>query len=299
MSGTVSADDLEEASDVIIRHVQRQKYSDELDSLLRTGGVMKSSTLKSLTPMLNDQGLLCVGGRLSKSSLEDSSKHPCIIPYDHAIAKLIVKAYHNRAHLGTDWLISLLREKFWIVKLRNLVKQVKRECVVCKRLYSDPEFQKMSDLPSERTEPGHPPFTFVGMDCFGPIKVKRGRSEIKRYGCIFTCFCTRAIHLEMLSGLDTDSFLNGLRRFVARRGQPSKIWSDNGTNFVGALKEIKKSIKELNRAQVQSYCANNEIEFKFIPPSAPHMGGLWERIVRVVKRVLNAIAGSKVSLMIY
>ena len=104
----------------------------------------------------------------------------------------------------------------------------------------------MADLPSDRTTPENPPITFVGVDCLGPFYVKRGRAQEKRYGCIFTYMSIRAIHIEMLHSLDANSFINALMRFVARRGYPKRIRSDNGTNFIGGEKEVRKSIKEWN-----------------------------------------------------
>ena len=119
--------------------------------------------------------------------------------------------------------------------------------------------------------------------------VKICRSEVKRYGCLYTCFTTRAVHLEMLNSLETDSFLNSFRRFVARRGLPTKVWTDNGTNFVGAKTELYKGLKELDKTKIYNYCTKHEIEWNFISPSAPHKGGIWERLIQTVKRVLMAV----------
>ena len=142
----------------------------------------------------------------------------------------------------------------------------------------------MSDLPKERTEPS-PPFTFVGMDCFGPIMVKNGRKEVKRYGLIFTCLCSRAIHLEMLDDLSTDIFINSLRCFIAIRGPVQKLYSDQGTNFVGADNEFKAAMKEKIPNAFLGQC-----EFVFNTPHASHAGGVWERQIRTVKSVLTATA---------
>ena len=127
----------------------------------------------------------------------------------------------------------LIRQKFWIVGARPLVKRVLKECVLCRRLKGKPGVQQMADLPSERVTPDNPPFSFVSVDCFGPFVVKRGRSQLKRYGCLFTCHTMRAIHKEKLDSLEADSLINAFVRFCARRGVPEKVRSDNGTNFVG------------------------------------------------------------------
>ena len=103
--------------------------------------------------------------------------------------------------------------------------------------------------------------------------------------------CTKAVHLEVLDSLDTDAFLNGLRRFVSRRGFPVKVWSDNGTNFVGAHAELKKCLKGLNQSRIRSYCSESDIEWHFNPPHASHMGGMWERLIRTVRKVLIGLLG--------
>jgi hypothetical protein len=151
-------------------------------------------------------------------------------------------------------------------------------------MFGKPCQQKMADLPSPRIEPYQPPFSTIGVDCFGPFLVKRARSEIKRYGCVFTCFATRAVHIEVLDDLSTDSFLNGFRRFCARRGRPKRVFSDNGTNFVGGQRELNLSsdkIKEMSLAE--------NIDWVFNTPTASHMGGVWERIIRTIRKVLTAV----------
>eukprot|EP00794_Sanderia_malayensis_P008360 gene8360-biopygen6187 len=131
--------------------------------------------------------------------------------------------------------------------------------------------QKMADLPQSRIVPGEPPFTHVGVDYFGPFHVKFGRSRVKRYGVIFTCLVTRAVHIEVAHSLDTDSFVNALRRFIARHGKPSEIKSDNGTNFTSAENELKHSIRQWNQQKVHDFLLQQEVSWHFNPPSASHM----------------------------
>lgn len=147
----------------------------------------------------------------------------------------------------------------------------------------------MANLPAERLVHDKPAFYNVGVDCFGPICVKQRRSDVKRYGCIFTCFTSRAIHIEVLHNLETDTFINGLRRFISRRGVPSSMWSDNGTNFVGANRELLKSMKDLDQKSIEAYCAKADINWCFNPPAASHMGGVWERMIRTVRKVLAGV----------
>lgn len=148
--------------------------------------------------------------------------------------------------------------------------------------------QQMADLPQDRVSPDEPPFTHVGVDYFGPFEVKRGRTALKRYGVLFTCLSIRAVHIEIASSLDTDSFINALRRFIARRGQVSELRSDNGTNFVGAERELKEAIRNWNLAQIHDTLLQKEIKWVFNPPSGSHHGGVWERLIRSVRKVLNS-----------
>ena len=270
---------------LLIQHVQSEVYGDEI-SKLSASKCCKSSKLRDLSPFINDQGLLCVGGRLKHASLGTESKHPYIIPHDHIVAKMIVLDCHNVAHLGVEWTLSWVRRKFWITRARSVIKRVRSECITCKRLFDPPGSQAMADLPPERLIAGKPPFSFVGMDCFGPFNVKLGRSEIKRYCCVFTCLNIRAIHIEKIDSMDTDSFLNCHRRFISRRGIPVKIWCDNGSNFIGAQNELARNI---DQKKVHSHCTSLEIEWYFHPPHASHWGGIWERMIRTIRKVLVAI----------
>jgi transposase InsO family protein len=146
----------------------------------------------------------------------------------------------------------------------------------------------MGQLPDFRLERSVRPFAVTGVDYFGPMEVKIGRRREKRYGALFTCMNTRAVHLELAESLDTDAAIMAIRRFVARRGCPSKMLSDNGTNFHGADNEMKKAIKELDTEKMQAEFAAKGMEWQFNPPSAPHMGGCWERLVQSVKKALKA-----------
>ncbi len=147
----------------------------------------------------------------------------------------------------------------------------------------------MADLPLERVTPSGPPFTVIGCDCFGPFLCKVGRAEVKRYGLLCTCFNIRAIHIEMLESMSTDAFLNAFRRFVARRGQPKKTFCDNGTNFVGARSGLDKSKQELDFRRIRQYGVESDMEWEFNPPHASHMGGVWERMIGVTRRVMAAV----------
>lgn len=134
-----------------------------------------------------------------------------------------------------------------------------------------------------------PPFTYVGVDFFGPFMTRVGRRGTKRYGVIFTCLSVRACHIELACSLETSSFILALRRFVARRGMVKTLFSDNGRNFVGAQRELARALKELDQAKIHHELAPRGIEWRFNPPYASHMGGVWERQIRSIRKILQAI----------
>ena len=292
--GGLSTAEIREAEILILRKCQLQTYSGEIDRLIRGNSVLKSSPIRSLSPYVDREGLLRVGGRLNEMKGEVSK--PCIISHKHPIAVAIVNEVHMKAHVGAEWTHSLVRQKFWIVKGRSFIKKVIRNCVKCKRLHAKPCTQIMADLPRERIVPSKPPFTYTGIDVFGPFYVKVGRSEVKRYGCMFTCMVTRAIHIEKINYLDTESFINALHRFVSRRGCPEKIFSDRGTNFVGAEAELRRELSQLSKRELEIYAVRQNIEWNFIPPSASHMGGAWERMIGCSRRVMRSLLSRDVRL---
>jgi hypothetical protein len=146
----------------------------------------------------------------------------------------------------------------------------------------------MADLPQQRTM-AFTTFQYTGIDYFGPMMVKRARSRIKKWGCLFTCLTTRAIHLELADSLEADNFILMLRCFIGRRGQPEELWSDNATNFHGADNELRMALQSLDDAPVDAFLLRHQIKWHFIPPHAPHFGGVWERLVQSVKKALKAV----------
>ena len=188
---------------------------------------------------------------------------------------------------------------FWIMGGSSAVARYIADCVTCQKLRGPTQERKMADLPKDRIEPS-PPFTFCGVDYFGPWRIKEGRRELKRYGVIFTCFVSRAIHLEVAASLETNSFINALRRFLARRGPIRILRSNQGTNLMGARNELSEALKEMNTSDVREFLLKNEcdwIEFQTNVSAASHMGGLWERQIRTVRSVLprgNTLATSSI-----
>jgi hypothetical protein len=209
------------------------------------------------------------------------------------ITLLIVRFFHERVnHHGRNRTLYEIRSSgFWLINGGSVVAFYISTCVECRRFRGMMQQQKMADLPSDRMEPS-PPFTYAAVDYFGPWLIKDGRKEVKRYGVIFTCMVSRAVHVETANALTTDSFLNAYRRFVARRGPIRQLRSDQGTNFVGARSELEKALTEMNANRVRDELLKDQcdyIEFKMNVPNASHMGGVWERQIRSVRSVLDVL----------
>ena len=291
VQGAVTAAELVYAEKVLITHSQHVTYEKEVSSLQRGVNVPARSDVVKLCPKLED-GMMVVGGRLKHADTSHRARFPFILSGAHRLSYLIVQEYHSRAHLGIEWVLSNIRNKYWISGVRKILKAVKHKCVICKRLYAEAATQKMSDLPPERVTANKPAFHVVGVDVFGPFHVCVKRSSVKRYGCLYTCFSSRAIHIEKLDSLDAQSFVNGFVRFCSRRGCPAKVFSDNGTNIVGATSELSRGMRELDKAKVVAEARQKEVEWVFNPPYASHQGGVWERQIRTVRRVLMAVLGT-------
>jgi hypothetical protein len=281
LSDKITLAELKKAEIAIIEYLQRK--------------VLTNSNIKKLCPIKLEDGVLRVGGRLLHAPITEDAKHPIILPAHHHVSKLIAWHYHlMTAHGSVERVLAECRQSFWIIKGRATIKRVLHKCLPCKRVKAPLSCQKMSNLPADRVIPGEPPFSRVGVDYFGPLMVKRARSQEKRYGCLFTCLATRAIHLEVAFSLDTDSFLRALERFTSRRGRPLVIRSDNGTNFVGGQRELKTLLNEWNQAKIESHLLEREIQWIFNPPAASHMGGVWERQIRTVRSILTNLVGQQI-----
>jgi hypothetical protein len=298
----LTVEELRVAEEAIVKYVQGQSFKAEIN-YLETCEMLevqdkrstkkllkKSNPLFRLEPVISKSGILCVGGRLENAPIAAEAKYPKILPKSHYVVDLVIQHYHQLSgHSGREHVLALIRQRFWIISGRTAVGRVLSKCYDCRRRTAPPSMQRMADLPKDRVTPNRPPFTFVGVDYFGPFMVTRGRSLVKRYGCVFTCLTTRAIHIEVAHSMDTSSFINALLRFTSRRGNPEEIRSDNGTNFVGAEKELRIALSEWNQGKIGKFLQQKDISWKFNPPSASHMGGVWERQIRTIRKVLGAL----------
>ena len=257
-----------------IQEIQESTWPKEMEQLRQGKDVDKDSKLLRLDPQLNN-GVIETKGRLEKGAFE-----PLMILPQHPITELIIlKEHQMNLCIGPEQTLASLRKKFWIIGSKRYVRSIINKCLVCKRFKAKPCEQKMGQLPEFRQRVSEP-FEEVGLDAFGPIPIKDENSSTA-HGLIFTCANMRAIHLELVRNLTTDEILAAVERFIARRGRPRTIHSDNATSFrkLGAiLIDHRRIQKEMNK---------KGIDWKFIPPVSPWHGGFYERLIQSIKKPLR------------
>lgn len=285
-----------------IKWEQHRIFSSEQRALTTNKSISKSSPILSLAPWLDSKGFLRVGGRIKNANISFTQKHPIILPYQSQLSKLLIQdTHHTTSHGGTQLLMAVLRQQYWIPKLRRLVRMCIDHCPVCIRFKRKPMMQRMADLPNERVQP-YRAFRQLAVDFAGPFEMKekiagRNNKFIKGYIAVFVCLSTRAVHLEVVHDLTTDTFIASLQRLAARRGAISKVWSDNAKNFVGAarkLTEIREVLNVWSTDLAQRQIKDLGIHWQFITPYAPSQGGLWEAAVRSMKGHLRKVLGDRV-----
>ncbi|XP_011858471.1 PREDICTED: uncharacterized protein LOC105556028 [Vollenhovia emeryi] len=286
MKGPLTVDELGEAEEIIARMVQQETFLQDYEDLIKDRILSSKSKLRALDPFMDKKGLIRVGGRLRHSSLSMEGRHPIILSARHYITSSIMREEHSRLHhCPPEQLLSVVRSRYWPLSGRREARKIVKNCLICFRLRPTTPEIKMGDLPGVRVIGYQRVFTNTGVDYAGPLQVResrrRGRVHIsKGYIALFTCLATRAVHLELVSDLSTAAFLAALNRFIARRGICSQMLSDNGTNFVGAARELKEIYEFLEKEgkKMQSALAQRKIAWSFIPPRAPHFGGSWEAV---------------------
>jgi len=240
-----------------------------------------------------------VSGRLAAFDLPYAAKHPILLPGHYPFSHLIIRHEHERhLHAGAQATLAAIRQIYWLTSARNIVRQIVQKCIICFKCSPRPASAIMGNLPSSRITVPSRPFEKCGVDYAGPLYHKEGTRKntklLKCYMAIFVCVATKAVHIELAVDLSSEAFLNVLRRFISRRGCPSDIFSDNGLNFIGAERELNELSILINdkktQEKINAYANNNGIRWHFIPPRAPHHGGLWEAAVKIAKRHLRKIA---------
>ena len=293
VSNVLTASEISTAENVWIQSIQNDSFSNELEFLKCDKQRLPPNRVRQFGLFLDENRVLRCKGRIEHANLEFDSKHPILLPSKHPFVDLIIRDTHTRVkHSGIRDTLTTIRERFWVLRGRQTVKRILNQCVVCRRADGVPFATPPSpDLPPERVSDA-PPFVNTGLDFVGPLFIRKhgtdSLSNDKVYILLFTCASTRGVHLELTPSLDVPSFLRAFRRFVGRRGLPSRLLSDNAKTFRAASKEIMK----LSRApEVTTYLTNNRITWSFIVEKAPWWGGYWERLVRSVKRPLKKVLG--------
>lgn len=240
--------------------------------------------LTSLKTFSNDDGLLVLKTKISNRVDDPKFLSPIILDSQHETVYMLVCEIHEKSgHVGTNIVISNVRERFWIISLRRLIKEIVSKCVICKRQKASHAECEAPPLPCDRVRDAAI-FEVVGVDFAGPIFIKGGG---KGWICIFTCAVYRAVHLELASSLSVEEFIQCFRRFVTRRGRPRRVYSDNGTNFTGTA----RALRNLDWQKIAKHSSVSQIEWHFNPPSAPWWGGWWERLIGVLKTILRKVLG--------
>lgn len=280
----------------LIRTAQQEHFHNEIAAIHEKRVLPEKSKLEPLRPTLDSEQLLRVGGRLDRSEIDYEMKHPYIIPNDSRLAHLLMDYAHRQTmHGGVQVMMQFIRQKYWITKLRNKLKNVVHKCVVCVRMNAKVETQLMAELPRERTQTGKA-FLYTGVDYAGPFEIRTAgtKDRKKSWIAIFVCLKTRAIHIEIVLGLSTIAFIACYERFIARRGRCEKLFSDNGTTFVGTDKELKRALQYWTEKESLDHLHSKGTEWHFMAPAAPHQGGIYEAAVKSMKFHLKRIIGQKI-----
>lgn len=258
---------------------------------------------------MDADGIIRVGGRLQNARFNDDVKHPMVIPDSSRLAELIIRdAHHQALHGAVQLTMVVVRQKYWIPRLRVLTRKVIGSCTSCIRYRKETAKQLMANLPSVRVNAALP-FVVTGVDFAGPFLTRRtpGRpprntkfndtppppTVDKVWVAVFVCLATHAIHLDITHGLSVEAFLETYARFVSRRGHCRELWSDNGTTFVGTNKELQRVFAEWGHKLPHEELANLGTSWKFITPASPHQGGMWEAGVKAFKHHLRRTIGDQ------
>ena len=296
----LTGEELQTAEHWLWSHSQARSFPSERTALLNNRPTAPCSRLRALNPIMGEDGIIRVGGRVSNSSLTPSQQHPAILDSKDSLLKTLFKHLHVcLGHCGPSLLLCSTGDRLHVMGARQLSRNVCSQCITCRRAAPRPVPQMMAGLPIERTTPGQPTFTNTGIDFAGPFTLKLGYVrkpvKIKAYICVFVCMSTKAVHLEVTSDLTTETFIPCLKRFIARRNCPTTIYTDSGPNFVGAHNQLKEVYRFLAQEETESainqYLLQHKITWTHSPARAPSFGGLWESAVKSMKRHLKRIMG--------
>lgn len=291
----LDADEVEQARRVWIRLAQLHDFGDT-ERQSHDLSKLRKTTLRNLAPFVDEEGLLRVGGRLQNADLMYDEMHPYILHGRNDITQMIIKDAHERMfHGGPQITMGRLHQRYWILQERRQVRGIIHKCITCAKARPKAQHQQMGSLPIARVNASRA-FLHTAVDYAGPIWSRtskgRGQKATKSWIAVFVCLSTKAIHLELVSDLSTAAFIAAFKRFTARRGLCSDIYSDNGTNFVGADRELRKQLGAcMKDSNWRNELSTNGTRFHFAPPGSPHFNGLAESSVKMVKSPIRKILG--------
>ena len=278
-SPELSFSELCKAKQALILDCQKNSFANEYISLSQQQSLLKGSPLFKLTPCIGSDGLIRIKGRLQMSNLHAEEQSPIIIPKSHLGLLLARHIHQSNKHAGVNSMLVFLRDQFWVIGARVVCKKVKRECVSCQRQDSKAFFNTRAPLPEVRARPAAP-FSITGLDHGGPLYCCDMPGD-KFYILLFTCAVTRALHLELVNSLSGETSFLAIRRFMARRGIPSVIMSDNAKGFESAEKKLV------------AIFGTDGPRWRPIAPLSPWWGGWWERLIGSVKQALRKSIGKR------
>ncbi|UYV77878.1 hypothetical protein LAZ67_15002653 [Cordylochernes scorpioides] len=273
ISEDLSTEEITKSEIILIRLIQRESFSGHEDK-----------KLQGFKLLVDSSGILRIKTKICRREDFANFRMPILLPSDHFLVSLLIRWNHEtHGHAGLQTLLGILRENYWILRSRKTVKKIINQCIRCKRFTVTPATVESTSLPEDRVRDAAV-FEIVGVDLTGHLILKNKK---KAWIVIFTCAVYRGVHLELVTSLSMEAFLQAFRRFIARRGRPLIVYSDNGTNFKGMANALKKI--DFSRLKCDPTLKN--ITWKFIPPGAPWWGGWWERLIGMMKQLLFRILG--------
>ncbi|EZA48995.1 hypothetical protein X777_12846 [Ooceraea biroi] len=295
----ISHNEVTRALEMNCRVVQKCTFVDEYKALSGGKSINPARWLLSLSPFMDERSLIRVGGRLKNSNVPYNARHPILLSRSNDLVKRIIEYEHGRnLYADTQATMAAVRQRFLPLSLRSTTRKILLKCIVCFQAKPTQSETIMGSLLASRTTISKP-VSQCGVDYAGPLllnETKRCNARsFKAYISIFVCFVTKAVHIEIGSDLTSEAFVAVLKRFISRKGKPAHIYSDNGTTCVGTKRHIEEVFQFLNNQKmikdIKEFLRNQETSWTFIPPNAPHFGGLWEAAVKSVKHYLTRIVG--------
>ena len=298
----LTVEEVKQAETYLYSQSQARSFGEELSRLSAATPqpVRRESKIGAVVPFLSGDGLMLVGGRLGEARVSPMQINPVILSASDWLTQLIFQHYHqDQKHCGPTHLMAHTATFLYVVAARKLAKDVCRDCMVCKRRAPKAMKQMMGQLPEHRVNPALC-FLNTGMDYAGPISLKRGNPRkptiTKGYLALFICLATKAVHIEVVSDQKTNSLVAAIKRFIAHKGIPANMYTDNGPNFVGARHELSDLYLFLQQpsteAAVRDCLMSKKIAWHHIPQRAPHFGGIWEAVVKSTKHHLRRTVGT-------